>query len=516
MSALVGRQAELEVIEAFLDRVEGGPAALVLEGEAGIGKTTLWQSGVATARSRGFTVLSARPVQSEAQLAYASVADLLAGLSDDGFTDLPEPQREGLAAALLKTTPSSPAPQPRAIAAGFLSVLRRLSGRGPVLLAIDDVPWLDRSSARAIEFAARRLSGPIGVLLALRADDRTESAEPVALPVPDELERLQVGPLSLGGLQQLIKGRTGRTLSRPVLVRIQGLTGGNPFFALELVQVVGEGPILTPGARLPRTLTALARVRLKGLDPALGDVLLGAAALTAPTVERLEQVTDGDAARQLERAHDLGIVEVAGGRVRFSHPLLASGVYAMASAAQRRAVHRRIAAAAGLESEERARHLALTATSADEATIAVLDDAADGARRRGATSAAADLLEMALALGATDPLRRIRAAAYEFDAGNPSRARALLEDTIAGLPSGSVRAEALRLLASVRLHDDSYQDADRLLRQALTEAARSGRRGGRRTGSRDRGPPRSLRPLSASPSTRGPSRPALRSPRRPR
>lgn len=467
---VVGRQAELDRIGRFLDSVKDGPAALVLRGEAGIGKTTLWQAGLDDGMHRGYKVLACRPAQSEARLSYSSVSDLLARVDEQLLRNLPDAQRQALEGALLRAGRADSTPDHRAIATAVLTVLSRLSDEVPVVLAVDDLQWLDRPSADAIEFVARRLAGPIGILASLRTEGRFDELSALRVPGADRSSHLEIGPLSLGALHHLLKERTGRAYSRPALVRIQAATGGNPFFALELVRVLGERLTLAPSTRFSGTLAGLARTHVQDLDTSVRRVLLAAAALATPTVELLQRLVDPAAARLLEVAEDMDIVEIDGARVRFTHPLLASGVYAMASATQRRAIHRRLADA-GLDPEERARHLALAATTADEETIAALDEAALHARRRGAPAAAADLLELARSLGADDAGRRIRAAGHHFEAGDLLRARALLEETVAQLHPSHVRAEAQRLLATVRLHDDSYREAAMLLEQALAEAA---------------------------------------------
>jgi len=465
---IIGRQSELQRITGFLDSISDGPAALILQGEPGIGKTTLWEAGLREASGRGHRLLACRPVESEVRLSYASLADLLAGVDEEIVRDLPVAQRQALEVALLRGPRAVSTPDHRAIATALLSVLHTLSAQAGVLVAVDDLQWLDPATARALEFAARRLVGPIGMLASFRIAGRARDGPQLRLPDPDRIGRLEIGPLSLAALRHLLKERTGRAYPRPALVRILQVSGGNPFFALELARVLGEGPVLAPSTWFPATVAEVARARFEQVDAHTRGVLLAAAALAVPTVDILERV-DPAAWSLLERAEELDILQIGGNRVRFAHPILASSVYAMASPAERRAMHRRLAAA-GLDAEERARHLALASMRADDETIAALDEAAAHARSRGATAAAADLLELALSLGADDPARRVRLAKHHFDSGDPLRARGVLEETIASLPPGLMRAEAQRLLATVRLHDDSYREAAALLEQALTEA----------------------------------------------
>ncbi|HEX6351243.1 MAG TPA: AAA family ATPase [Candidatus Dormibacteraeota bacterium] len=466
---IVGRDAELKRVAAVLDAAVAGPTALFLSGEAGIGKTTLWEAGVNDARRRKFHVLLSRPVESEAALSYAGLADLLAAVPQETLDRLPPAQGSALEAALLRG-PSTPHDRDhRAIATGLLGVLDDLARDAPVLIAVDDVQWLDGSSIRALEFAARRRRGRVSILAAVRGTPEEGRAAQQRFGRGDRAEPLVVRPLSLGALHHLLKRRTGRTYSRPALVRVLEVSGGNPFFALELARVLGDAPARAPGTRYPTTLAEVARARLESLKTPARGVLLAAAALAAPTIDVLAQL-DSKAAAALEGAEELELLEIEGNRVRFTHPLLASGIYAMATPAQRRNVHLRVAGL-GLDPEERARHLALAATTADAETVAALDEAAGLARRRGAPAAAAELLELGLRLGADTPRRRLAAAHHHFDSGDPLRARALLEELIAREAPGPMRAEAESLLASVRLHDDSYAEAAGLLEQALLDVA---------------------------------------------
>ena len=169
---LVGRRAELDATAAFLDVAARRPAALVLDGEAGIGKTALWAAGVAEARRRGFRVLSAEPTEAETLLPYVSLADLLGQVEDAVLDRLPVPQRRAVDGVLLRAAGPAPVDH-RSVAVAFLGVLERLSEAGPVLLAIDDVQWVDASSALVLGYGLRRLAVAAGVLATCRtgADD---------------------------------------------------------------------------------------------------------------------------------------------------------------------------------------------------------------------------------------------------------------------------------------------------------------------------------------------------------
>src|SRR5919198_2628582 len=139
---IVGRRAELRQVEEFLDAAGPGPAALLLEGEVGIGKTALWQQALPAATGRSYRVLACRPAAAEAQLAYVALGDLLDEIPDGALAELPGPQRRALEVALLRAEPGERQPLPRAVALGLLGVLRALARAGPVLVAADDVQRL--------------------------------------------------------------------------------------------------------------------------------------------------------------------------------------------------------------------------------------------------------------------------------------------------------------------------------------------------------------------------------------
>src|SRR5581483_5086113 len=165
---LVGREGQLAAVQEFLSE-RAGSRALLVTGEPGIGKTSIWEVGLALAGAAGMRVLKARATEPEAQLSYVALADLLEEVESSELAGVPAPQRRALEVAVLRTEPGEAPLEQFAVAAGFTAALRLLSARGPLLIAVDDVPWLDRSSAEAITFAARRLAGrPVAFLLARR------------------------------------------------------------------------------------------------------------------------------------------------------------------------------------------------------------------------------------------------------------------------------------------------------------------------------------------------------------
>jgi DNA-binding CsgD family transcriptional regulator len=469
---IVGRQADLDAIEAFLQAMLSGFACLVLSGEAGIGKSTLWAEAIRRARVRGVAVLSCRPVEAEARLSFAALSDLLGPASAHAFDAIPVPQRRALDVALLRTDDHGSPAEPRAVAAGLRGVLTAMAEASPVLVAVDDSQWLDGPSASALAFALRRLDGErVGALLARR---------PVAPRAPDRLrvpaaQFVELGPLSLAAIHELVKGRLGRSLARPLLVRLYETSRGNPFFALEIAREIvqsGIGP--TDPLPVPPDLRRLVRRRLGRLSPAAREALLVAAALGEPTRELLVAALDSDPSGALDEAEAAEVVELDEGRIRFAHPLYAAAIYAAASRDRRRRLHRRLSEVV-TDVEERARHLAVAATAPSKGVAGVLEQAARQARTRGAAATAAALFADASRLTPSDDertghARLLRAAEAHFDSADTSAARALVERLIATVPPGPDRARARLLMAVVHAYEDGPVPAKEDCLQAMDEA----------------------------------------------
>ena len=361
MSSLVGRDSELGAVETFLSSER--PCALAIVGEPGIGKTTLWQVAVEEARAQGARVLIARPTESEARLPFAGLADLLADVPDELFAQLPEPQRVGLDAALLRAASTRP-PERRVVGAGFLTLLRALAGESEVVCAIDDLHWLDASSAAVVEFALRRLGeDPVRGLFSVRAAELARAPIP-ALERDRQVEHLELGPLSVAALHRVLTQELGRAFPRPTLVRIAQATGGNPLYAIEIARELdrrGEHDI-SGRVPVPQGLDALVRARVRALPAETRDALLRAATLARPDTETIDPV-------ELAPAEEAGLVRVeVDGRIEFVHPLFASAVYSAAPAARLREAHR-AAADLARDPEERARHLALAAPGPDTGIV---------------------------------------------------------------------------------------------------------------------------------------------------
>jgi predicted ATPase len=257
---IIGRREERLALEAFLDAAAAGGEALLLEGDAGIGKTALWDEALRVARERDVCVLRSRPTQSEAQVAFAAVGDLLAPTLSGVTRRLAPVQRRALETALLirEPEPDEIFPDTRVLGLALLSTVGALAEECPVLVALDDVQWLDASSAEVLTFMLRRLDAePVAVLATVRG-------RPVAVPLQLDrafaaFRRLPIEPLSVGAIHRLLWGRLGMALPRPVMMRVHEITGGNPFFALELGRALVQGSIHAEYAdvELPDSLRAV-------------------------------------------------------------------------------------------------------------------------------------------------------------------------------------------------------------------------------------------------------------------
>lgn len=458
-----GRQRELELLDRFLIAAAQGGGRLLLQGDAGIGKTTLWRH--ALERAGDFQVLVSRPAEADASLPYAGLADLLDPVASGDLARLPDPQRQALEIALLRATPTERPPDPRAVFTAFLTTLQLLAQEAPVLIAVDDLQWLDAPSARALAFAARRLgSARVALLAALRLDSDTP------LDWFDPPERVRLEPLTPATLHRLVKERLDWSIPRPTLLRLHEACAGNAFYALEIARrLMASGA----GARdeawpIPEDVRDLVDLHLGVLPVAVRRSLLLAAAAAQPTRDLIDD-------EAFTVARDASILTVGdGGRLRFTHPLYASAIYLGATREERRHAHARLAASASDE-VERARHLGEAATAPDEAIAEALEQASSVVRMRGAPEIAAKLQERAWELTPVDDLggraeRALAAAAFFLHAGALADAGSILSTVLEAASEPAVRASALRLLGLVRFREKSMADGAELLYRAAQEA----------------------------------------------
>jgi DNA-binding CsgD family transcriptional regulator len=479
MAEIVGREAEFADLRAFIEAVPSGTRALVVEGEPGIGKTTLWDSAVAWAEESGLAVLRCRPAESEARMSYSGWMDLLRDVDEEHLDGLPEPQRLALEVALLRSSSGEETVDHRAVSAGALGVLRSLSGRSPVLVAIDDQQWLDPQSVALIEYCARRLCDePVGFLACGRVlEGRPDPLRLGSSLGEDRSRHTLIGPLPIDAIGLLLVRRLGLTLPYPTIRRIHEAVGGNPFYALEVGRTMLHDPDRWKEHEIPvpSDVRALVRSRIAGLEAGALEMVELSSACARPSAAIVDPVVGPESARAyLAQAEAAGVLAVEGDEVRFVHPLFAAAAYSGMSSDRRRAIHSRLASVVP-DAEERARHLALGSEPPDEEVAEALEAEAQRTARRGAPITAAELFEEAVRFtpgdraGAIEQLS-ILAADQHFMAGDHPRAIELLEKALASMPPGPKRAEALLRLGRLMFYWDLPR-ASRLLREAEVQDA---------------------------------------------
>lgn len=442
---LVGREPELAALGRLLE--EGGSVTcLVLAGEAGIGKTTLWEAGLETAQARGYLVLSARSSEAEVELPFAAMSDILEAVEPGVLASLPGPQLNALEVALRKRAPVGAAPDAFAISAGLLSALRALAQRRPLLVAIDDIQWLDHSSANALLFAARRLSESHVRFLITRRSGRLSDFERITQPF--RVEQLDIAPLSFGATSRVLLERYGNALTRRVLRRVHEVSQGNPLFALELGRLLTVGGMPDIGTEMPFPDLAdeVFRARVSQLPDPVRRTLLAVALSAGMSRSELATVVDPLA---LDDAIASGLLVLDGLRVRPTHPMFAAAAKRQSTAGERQDLHLDLASAVS-DPIVRARHLAIATASPDASLAQSVADAAEIAAKRGAVEDAEELGTHALRLTPPDaPQRTSRLLAlgrFHVRADGMSRLTDLLSERMDELSPGRDRAMAHLLL----------------------------------------------------------------------
>jgi len=416
---LVGRDHERREIRQALARARGGTSAtLALAGEPGIGKTALL--GYAAEQAAGMQLLRARGIESEAQIPFGSLLELIrpALLM---LEKIPEPQAAALEGALA-LRPGA-AHDRFAVGAATLSLLAAYAEQAPVAVLVDDAQWLDGSSAQALLFAFRRLlADPIAVFVAVL------EGEPSLLDGAD-LPALRIGGLTSDEAAMLVGG-----LAAEEAGRLHGATAGNPLALLELASdphdlaLAPEGAPVLVSTRISRAFLQ----RAGGLDQAARQALVLAATSDTGDLPVLERAAAGLGIdlSALAAAESAGLVSLQSGVVEFRHPLARSAIYAGAPASERRAAHRALATALpDRDVDRRAWHLAAAAAGTDERASAALEQAGVRGRDRSAYATATAAFERAGRLTA-DGERRARllweSAEAGWLAGFTDRAVALL------------------------------------------------------------------------------------------
>ncbi|WP_051221865.1 AAA family ATPase [Conexibacter woesei] len=432
---LVGRDAELSLLRAALDHAPSHGSALVLRGEAGIGKSVLLDAARAAAHARDLTVLATAGVEAESSLPYAGLQRLLLPLLPR-VDALPAPQRSVLLAAL--GAEDQEGGDLFLVALAALGLLALAAADGPLLVLIDDLHWLDDASHDVMTFIARRVDADPIVLLAAVRDGAAARGGDLGIPVHT------LSGLEVGAARALLDARAPG-LPAAVRRRLLHDAAGNPLALVELpapataraAGMAADEAILPVSERLERTFArrvdelpaeTAAALLVFAADAAapLADVLTAADALLrdeAPAERRVVTVA------ALQPAIDAGLVRLEGTTLRFRHPLVRSAIYQAAPVARRQAAHAALTALLDGQPDRRAWHRSAAATGPDEAVAADVEALAQRALRRGAILQAATALARAAELSEADVprVRRILAAAeLAFELGRAEMVRALV------------------------------------------------------------------------------------------
>ena len=465
--SLLGRRAERATVEQLLAGAQSGQSgALVIRGEAGIGKTALLEYAHDSATRSGFRAASAAGVESETQFVFAGLHQLCTPLMDRASA-LPEPQQAALGVAF--GTRGGAAPDRFLVGLATLHLLAEVAEEGPLLCLVEDAQWLDEASAQVLAFVARRLGAePIALVFGLRDPTQREIRVFAGLP------ELRLEGLGQTDARALLAAAVGTPLDDMVRDRIIAEARGNPLALLELPQSA-QATWLTGGFELPDAVGVPRRIedsyRLRsGSLPAESQLLLLVAA-AEPT---------GDVALLWRAAAELGIApeaavpaESAGllqidTRVRFRHPLVRSAVYQAATPPEQRRAHGALAAVTDPQTDpdRRAWHRAQSVLGTDEQAATELERSADRARSRGGVAAAAAFLQQAAALTAEPAARAKRsleAAHVKHDAGESEVALELLVVAAAGRLDGLQRARLELLRAQIAFRLTRAREVPRLL-----------------------------------------------------
>ena len=423
---LLGRARERQEIGHALTRARSGASAtLALAGEPGIGKTALLD--YAAGEAAGMRLLRARGIESEAQIPFASLLELIRPALPL-LGKIPAPQAAAMESALALRPGTGH--ERFAVGAATLSLLAAYAEDAPVAVVIDDAHWLDGSSAQALLFAFRRLvADPIAVLIAVR------EGEPSLLDGAD-LPTLRVGGLTSEEATALVLRAGPGGLAPEAVTRLYGATGGNPLALLELAPDAHDLALAPEGAPVlvSATITRAFLRRVGTLDEPTRRALVLAASSDTGDLRRSPgpRPSSGWTCPRWPPRKARGWSRFGAGTVEFRHPLARSAIYADAPAGQRRDAHRALAAALpDRDVDRRAWHLAAAATGPDEPASAALEQAGARSRDRSAYATAAAAYEQAGRLAA-DPERRARllreAAEAAWLGGLADRAVALLDE----------------------------------------------------------------------------------------
>ncbi len=464
---MIGRAKEWERALRLTAQIDDGPCLLMIDGPAGIGKTTLHEAVVTHVAANGATVLRCRPSQSEMGLARSGLLQLMDGVDEETIDAIPAPQRRAMRIALRWDAPSGGRIEAQTLSAALTSVLRGVAAHGRLLVAVDDMQWLDSTTADALIHAVKRLDDlPVAVIATSRTP-RGRDVHPIDRTVdPDRIERIDMGPLPAATLRTVLAERLQLTVLQSDAARIARAAEGNPFVALELGRLVAVGgmPSNDEPLPVPDDVRDLVTRRLKKLPADTRLALIDASAMATPTTPPLDMFA-------LASAEAAGIITISSDRrVVFTHPLYESAIYTSVPLAKRLAIHLRLAQDVE-DSEERAHHLALATKDPDSRVATLIAAAADDALNRGGFDQAIRLAERAWQLTPTSESdvkahRAVDWAEVTLRAGRAADAIEVVDRILPDL-EGTTRGRALLIAGEARMWTDSPADAVATLTDAL-------------------------------------------------
>jgi len=426
---LIGRDAEMARIGGLLSSArQGRSGTVVIRGEAGVGKSALLQH--ALEHADGFTVLRGFGVDAESELAYAALHQLLRPVLDR-IERLPAPQAAALRAAFALSDET--VDERFRVSVGVLGLLAEVAEERPLLCLVDDAQWLDRASADALQFVARRLEAePVALVIAARDDDENTYT-------PQGLPEVRLSPLSSSDSRRLLTQQLGRSAARGVVEWLVQNANGNPLALVELPATLTAGQLSGQdrlGGKLPAT-TTVEQVYIKRVAalPASTRCLLVLAAADETgeraTIERAAN-EDGLAIGDLAAAELAGLLHVDSEQIVFRHPLVRSAVHRTSTFTEWEQAHRVLAVASAAQGnpDRAAWHQAAATVGTDDVVARALESTAERARLRSGHAAAASALQRAAELSTEDESRGrclVAGAGAAWQAGQPDRATALLD-----------------------------------------------------------------------------------------
>lgn len=476
---VVGRRSELELLSSTAGAVvdDGRAKVVSVVAEAGLGKTTLLDVTAESLAGRGFMVMRCATNRTESALTWAGLHSLLAGVADGELQALVGPRRRALLAALgrveRRRRPDEPL-DPTLVAFALAALVAARAAISPVAIVVDDLHWLDESSAGVIGFAVRAATDlPVLGLFASRPDpDPPLEIERVL--GPDRTHVVELDGLSPAGLHHLLADRCGVSLARPDLIRLHELTGGNPLHALEAGRLIAGGTAVGEALRLP-TVQRLMEERLREIDDQVVHALHVAALASEPTVSLLaEALPDVDVEAALARAERGGLLAVTGDAVRFTHPLLRAAARERVGGIEHRRLARALADVLPDPDEQVLLRASITFRP-DEALATDLEEAGRRAALSGAVHLAIDRFR--LAADRTPPVerellgRRLWLAAEAADQAGDTRAAVELAGRALDhvVDDDDVRVAAAHTIVLARAHSGELEAAAATCRNLIDE-----------------------------------------------